>query len=141
MSKNLKISSNWIFDSSDHHMEFYLPPKLSNPISIAAFDLDWTLIKPKSGRTFPKNKDDWELLYPNHTLEKLTEISKSHQVAIFTNQAGVQIGKTSVSDLKHKFSAIQEHLGFPIIFMASITKESPFRKPATGLWNRMLEIL
>ena len=25
--------------------------------------------------------------------------------------------------------------------MASITKESVFRKPSTGLWNRMLEIL
>jgi hypothetical protein len=40
-------------------LEYYIPPKISENISIAAFDLDWTLIKPKSGKTFPKNKDDW----------------------------------------------------------------------------------
>jgi len=26
---------------------------------LALFDLDWTLIKPKSGKKFPENKDDW----------------------------------------------------------------------------------
>lgn len=33
------------------------PRHLMNKLAI--FDVDWTLIKPKEGRTFPKNKDDW----------------------------------------------------------------------------------
>ena len=38
---------------------------IENEIStkIAAFDLDYTLIKPKSNKLFPKDKDDWKFLY------------------------------------------------------------------------------
>ena len=34
---------------------------------IAAFDLDGTLIKTKSGRRFPKDKDDWVII--NETIK------------------------------------------------------------------------
>ena len=34
---------------------------------IASFDMDWTLIRTKGGQTFPKNKDDWLLLFDNKT--------------------------------------------------------------------------
>jgi histidinol phosphatase-like enzyme len=39
---------------------------------IAGFDLDYTLIKTKSGRTFAKDKDDWVFLVDN-TVETLKE--------------------------------------------------------------------
>ena len=29
---------------------------------LAIFDIDWTIIKPKNGRTFPKNRFDWQWL-------------------------------------------------------------------------------
>ena len=32
---------------------------------MASFDYDWTLVKPKNDRTFPKDIDDWEFLYSN----------------------------------------------------------------------------
>ena len=35
-----------------------------NP-KIVAFDLDGTLIKPKSGKRFPKDKDDYEYAFNN----------------------------------------------------------------------------
>ena len=38
--------------------------KLEYP-KIAAFDLDYTLIKPKSGKKFPIDKNDWEWMYSN----------------------------------------------------------------------------
>ena len=36
---------------------FNFSNKISN--KMAAFDLDGTIIKTKSGRRFPKDKDDW----------------------------------------------------------------------------------
>eukprot|EP00662_Eupelagonemidae_sp_cell21_P036608 gene36608-62322_t len=32
---------------------------------IAGFDMDWTLIRTKSGKTFAQNRDDWELWHPS----------------------------------------------------------------------------
>jgi len=32
---------------------------------IVLFDYDWTLVKPKTGGTFPKDIDDWQWLRPN----------------------------------------------------------------------------
>ena len=33
--------------------------------SLAIFDVDWTIIKPKNGRTFPANRYDWQWLNEN----------------------------------------------------------------------------
>ena len=30
---------------------------------LACFDYDWTLVKPKDGRTFPVDVDDWKWTY------------------------------------------------------------------------------
>ena len=32
---------------------------VSDSTKIAAFDMDWTLIRTKTGRTFPSNEHDW----------------------------------------------------------------------------------
>ena len=45
------------------------------PVKIAAFDLDWTLIKTQSGSTFPKDKNDWAFLFDDLTKKKLTDLS------------------------------------------------------------------
>ena len=53
--------------------------------NLACFDYDWTLVKPKEGRTFPKNKQDWTWLRKNvpETLKKLNE---KFSIYVFTNQ-------------------------------------------------------
>jgi hypothetical protein len=38
--------------------------------------MDWTLIRTKGGQTFPKNKDDWFLLFDGQTKEKLIDLDK-----------------------------------------------------------------
>ncbi len=63
--------------------------KLYNPeyrTKMAAFDYDWTLVKPKDTRIFPKDIDDWELLYDTiiHKLRKYYE--DGFMIVIFTNQ-------------------------------------------------------
>ena len=55
----------------------------------AVFDLDYTLIKTKSGRKFPKDGDDWVYLYDN-TREMLLEMSGAYNIILFTNQKRVR---------------------------------------------------
>lgn len=54
---------------------------------IAAFDFDWTLVKPKDNRKFPVSADDWQWLFPSvpTVLQKLK--SDGYTLVIFTNQS------------------------------------------------------
>ena len=52
---------------------------------LAGFDMDWTLIKTKSGKTFAQSAHDWQFLY-ECTAEKLRKLNEdSYQVVVFTN--------------------------------------------------------
>ena len=42
---------------------------------IAGFDIDHTIIEPKSGNKFPKNKDDWKFLYDKNILNFMFRFS------------------------------------------------------------------
>lgn len=65
--------------------------------------MDWTLIRTKHGNTFPKDKDDWLPLFDKKTSQKLKDLDKDgFIIVIFSNQAGVQNGRTKVNDLFHK---------------------------------------
>ena len=52
---------------------------------LAIFDVDWTLIKPKDGRLFPKDKNDWQWLY-NSVPETLIEYSEEYTMVFLTDQ-------------------------------------------------------
>ena len=54
--RNFSIPSKVLFGVFGN---FKFNPKL------ACFDLDGTLIKPKSGSTFPKSSNDWKFLHKN----------------------------------------------------------------------------
>lgn len=64
--------------------------KLSKPrhrSKLAMFDFDWTLVKPKSGGTFPKDEDDWSWLQPM-VPEKLKKYYEDgYAIIVFTNQS------------------------------------------------------
>ncbi len=102
---------------------------------IAGFDLDYTLIKPKSGKKFPVDSDDWMWLFPE-VKDILIEISKNdtHIITIFTNQLGLETGKTTIDELKEKYKQIQESLNIQLVFLVS-EKDDVFRKPRVGLWK------
>lgn len=52
----------------------------------AIFDVDWTLIKPLNGRTFPKNKDDWQWLYDS-VPETLQTYAMDYSIVFVTDQS------------------------------------------------------
>ena len=102
--------------------------------NIAAFDMDYTLIRPKSNRVFPKDENDWKFLFGNKIIDKLREISKKYQIVIFTNQKGLSKGKTTIQQISKKISDIQTKIGIDIDVIIS-TKNDYYRKPLTGMWR------
>ena len=67
---------------------------------LAGFDMDWTLIKPKSGRKWPINGSDWTWLHDN-TPGKLRQFhEQGFVIVVFTNQGGVAKGHTTVAELR-----------------------------------------
>ena len=54
---------------------------------IAVFDFDWTIVRPKSDSTFPKNVDDWQWYKPSvpSTIEQY--ISEDYIIIFWTNQS------------------------------------------------------
>jgi len=104
---------------------------------IAAFDMDDTLITPKSGQKFPKNREDWKFKF-DEVEEKLKKLNEDgYKIVIFSNQAGIEKKKQKASDIKGKIWDIAETLGFPIqAFVATATDR--FRKPNTTMWDIMV---
>ena len=56
---------------------------------IAAFDLDYTLIKTKSKKLFPIDKNDWEFLYENVPSKIKQLYDDNFTIVIITNQMGI----------------------------------------------------
>ena len=53
---------------------------------LAIFDIDWTVIKPKNGKTFPDDEHDWVWLRKS-VPETLENYSKTHQLVFLTDQS------------------------------------------------------
>ncbi|SIP85947.1 Bifunctional polynucleotide phosphatase/kinase [Pacmanvirus A23] len=105
--------------------------------SIYAFDLDSTLIKPKSGKKHPINESDWMWFSPEiPTIMK--ELSKNHGLVIFTNQAGIDSKKLTIDEISRKLNNIYKELGFGILTFIS-TGYSKWRKPSPNMWNYFIE--
>eukprot|EP00045_Choanoeca_perplexa_P005658 m.47529 g.47529 ORF g.47529 m.47529 type:complete len:414 (+) comp13234_c0_seq1:76-1317(+) len=116
----------------------YDTPECVKSDRIVAFDIDWTIIKPKSGKKFPQGASDWMFLYPE-VVPKLKELhADGFKVVFVTNQAGVEKGKSTVQELTTKFTAMREAIGFPITTLAC-TGENHFRKPSIQLWEYLIE--
>jgi DNA 3'-phosphatase len=66
------------------------------------FDLDHTLIKPKSGVVFPKDENDWTWNYDN-VIEILNKLQlDGYSIVIFTNQKGLTSKKFTIQTFSKK---------------------------------------
>lgn len=61
-------------------------------------------------------------------------VAEGFRIVVFTNQGGVESGKTNVLELEKKFELIQKHMALPMVFLAATTDDI-YRKPATGMWD------
>lgn len=99
---------------------------------VAAFDLDWTIIKPKSNATFAKDENDWEWYRPSvlPTISKLYK--KGYCIMIFSNQ-------TNISEWKlRQIYTVADSLGVPVLIAIATSKEE--RKPNTIMFDTTVPI-
>ena len=101
---------------------------------IAAFDLDYTLIKTKSKKLFPIDKNDWEFLYENVPSKIKQLYDDNFTIVIITNQMGISKGKVNKEDFLFKINNIYKSLNIPLILLAA-THDNEFRKPRIGFWK------
>lgn len=109
-------------------------------------DVDHTVIKPKSGNTFPEDEHDWRFIGEILPFIRRKFLS-GYKVVFVTNQAGVAYGYTTKEELKRKFDRMRiklaRYLGgsshrtgitkgeFPLYMCTE--KESYYRKPNPGM--------
>ena len=110
-------------------------PKIRGSNKIASFDLDHTSIKPKSGKKFPQNQDDWMIL--QGVQEKLQQLFKdNYKIVIFTNQGGKAFQEDpdqAKKDFSEKIKAIAAEIQVPLQ-VYGCHKEGFCRKPSGGMW-------
>jgi DNA 3'-phosphatase len=85
---------------------------------IASFDLDGTLIVPKSQSKYPSVRSDWKWLFP----EVKTKLQQLHnegwKIVIFSNQAGVEKGHENLNHITGKIIDLASEVSkFDIIFV------------------------
>lgn len=103
--------------------------------TMAAFDLDGTLIKPKSNKRIPRSATDWDL-FSVWTKTKLQQClsDKPARFVIFTNQNGIGLEIVPLEEVQQRIKLVMKRLDIPCtVFMA--TEKDEFRKPRLGMFK------
>lgn len=105
---------------------------------LAIFDMDDTIIRTKSSKKFPLDKDDWQFWH-KEVPKKLQKLyMDNYKIIIVTNQAGITKGKTNLNDIIEKFKNIKNKVNIPMdIYICS--DNDNYRKPMTDVWDFILK--
>jgi len=96
---------------------------------MAGFDYDWTLVKPKDGKLFPDDIDDWMWLHPNIPEKIRKYYDDGYMIVIFTTQARLW---------KHdQIKIVAEILNIPIFIV--IATDAVVCKPNISFFNSLVE--
>ncbi len=111
-------------------------PNKSGTTKVAGFDMDNTLIVTKSGKTFPKDRDDWKIKY-SVIKQKLKDLENDgYTLCLFTNQMGIAKKKTKKEDIEYKIKHIIKELGVKMNYFIA-EDDNNMRKPMIGMWDLM----
>lgn len=117
-SQTFSILMSW-----DLHDTVYIKGNCDINGEIASFDLDSTLIVPKSGKKFPKTETDWKWKYPAWPSILKTLSNKGMKLVVFTNQSG------KVDFRLKMMERIEQEVGVNILFLVA-SKRDKYRKPS-----------
>lgn len=105
---------------------------------IAAFDMDGTLIKTKSGKVYPVDTNDWQIAFTQVAHKLADKLKENYKLVILSNQSPIGNGRVKIEDFKKKIEAIVEKLNVPMqVYFA--TGKGFYRKPAPGMWKLLTE--
>ena len=105
-------------------------------------DLDGTLIKTKSGETFPKGI--WDMQIRFDVLDAIKKLNPQY-ILIASNQGGIESGFVDAHNFRIKSEyiarAIREYCGCECYAMYCKTNDKldPYRKPNIGMLNDLIE--
>jgi bifunctional polynucleotide phosphatase/kinase len=147
-TKSVKLSWSWphetLLFASTEPISLDSQPPLEKKF-IAAFDLDGSLIVPKSGAKFPKDEGDWMWLYPTKTCLVMQQLQNSRKspdaILLLTNQGGLKNLKKDdkkVLDFKKRLDAIVSKLGVDKVFVLAATGNDVYRKPSIGMFDHFI---
>lgn len=105
---------------------------------IAAFDMDGTIIKTKSGKVHPVDTNDWQIAFPTVQNKLKEHVEDDYKLVILSNQAPIGNGRVKIEDFKKKIENIVTKLDVPFqVYIA--TGKGFYRKPTTGMWKVLSE--
>lgn len=136
----LKVEGHQWEDVDGKRLYIFHSKGLISSDKVAAYDMDGTLIKTKSGNVFPKTIDDWQIAFPEVPGKLKSLFKNGFKIVIFTNQAGISKGKLKIDDFKTKIEALQSKLNVPLQVFIS-TGKGEYRKPLTGMWDKMCQLV
>lgn len=102
--------------------------------NIVIFDLDGTIIKTKSGKTFPINKNDWIFNYDN--IVSFLNNLENTIIGIISNQKGLK-SDGQIKDWEEKINQICKSINFHFVFASF--KDDRYRKPMVSSWDFLKE--
>jgi bifunctional polynucleotide phosphatase/kinase len=111
--------------------------KVNNYKKIIIFDLDGTIIKTKSGKTFPINSNDWIFNYDN-VINIFNTLKNDTIIGIISNQKGIK-SEFQMTEWQSKLNNIMKQINFHFIFASF--KDDRYRKPMIGSWIYIKEYL
>ncbi|WWC98526.1 polynucleotide kinase 3'-phosphatase [Kwoniella sp. B9012] len=111
------------------------PEPPAKKLAISFYDLDGTLIKPKSGAQFPKNRDDWIWWHSSVPELLKKENEEGRHLIVISNQGDPR--EKIKSEWRAKLSLIAAKLPkeVPIRILAALSKSDVYRKPNIGMYE------
>ncbi|VDL95352.1 unnamed protein product [Schistocephalus solidus] len=118
-------------------LAIFTPPDTKNSAKVLALDMDGTIIVTASGRTFPKDANDWKIMLANIPAVLKHYDSEGFKVVILSNQVcAFKKDRSKFPAFQVKVQDVVAKLGLPIQVFLSL-QDDINRKPRTGMWQTL----
>lgn len=122
-----------------HGYDDTLEEKNPNPLKMAAFDLDGTLISSSNGKKYSIEASDWVFAYDN-VISKLRELKDDGYFICIISNRKAEIGSNIVKKSQKRIENVFKLLKFKC-FAFLLTGKDKYRKPETGVLTMILTLL
>nr|QBK88378.1 MAG: polynucleotide kinase 3 phosphatase [Mimivirus LCMiAC01] len=127
----------WIVDDNYLYGKYGTIKKFKKKTKIAAFDLDYTIVRPTGGKKFSDSDNDWIFFNDSVKPKILNYYENDYTIIIMSNQKGISSGKVNMKTWQKKIGNIANALTIPFVILASLRNDL-YRKPRTSLWDKFI---